>query len=103
QAAVGGCLGGAAGTPGNVQGADAGLQRGQLLQPRREELADVVAAHHDRRPDVRRRPARLTTWPEPPSVVSSSALSRSRARNSRTFTAPGVKPIAVATSSVDCP
>ena len=101
EAAVGGGLGGAAGALGDVLGPGADLEQGQLLGLGREQGADVVAAGHDRRPVARRRPARATTWP--PSVASNSALSRSRARNRRTLTAPGVSPIAFATSSVDWP
>ena len=101
EAAVGGGLGGAAGAVGDVLGPVVDLEQGQLLGPGGEQRADVVAGRHDRRPVARRRPARATTWP--PSVASSSALRRSRARNRRTFTAPGVSPIAFATSSVDWP
>src|SRR5215218_6118257 len=89
EPAVGGRLGGAAGAAGDVLG------------PGGQQRADAVAARHDRRPVARRRPARATTWP--PSAAPSSALSRSRARNRRTLTAPGVSPIAFATSSVDWP
>jgi hypothetical protein len=99
EAAVGGGLGGAAGAVGDVLGPGADLEHGQLVGSGREQGADAVAVRHECRPVARRRPARATTWP--PSVASSSALSRSRARNRRTLTAPGVSPIAFATSSVD--
>src|SRR6266498_1606993 len=106
-AAERGRFGGAARADQHVVGAHLGLERGELLCPCRQQRPGLVATGHDRRPPAereavpRRRPFSATTWP--PSAASSSALSRSRARKSRTFTAPGEIPIASATSSVDCP